>query len=148
MASYVKTKKGIRAHICVDGVRKSATFKTKSEAILWAETAKAEMKQKSSHASDDFTPPHLKTAHKHLVISGASKWGSQFSGVYFLIHDNDVVYVGESLNVYSRINTHALDKDKTFTHYYVIFCPPEHRKELEKSYIKDFSPVYNVALNS
>lgn len=62
--------------------------------------------------------------------------------VYFLIFDNEIVYVGYSANVDSRIAAHKRDKhfNKTFK------IKQESDKEaltLEEHYIKKFNPLYN-----
>jgi hypothetical protein len=62
-------------------------------------------------------------------------------GVYLLIDGADVVYVGQSINLLSRLGKHAYDKN--FTHYKVIECHLDELDKLEAHYIYKFKPKYN-----
>lgn len=66
---------------------------------------------------------------------------SNLSVIYFLIHENQIVYVGSSANGLSRIYQHI--KDKKFDAYSYIVIPSERRAELENEYIFKFNPKYN-----
>lgn len=77
---------------------------------------------------------------------------SQLRGIYFLINEDRVVYVGQSVNCFHRINLHYLNKDgiegarnKQFTHYYIIEYSGD-LDELERVYIKMIKPEYNRTL--
>lgn len=63
------------------------------------------------------------------------------SGIYFLLKDNIVVYVGQSLNVYRRILEH---KRKDFDSFRVIACDECKLLEYERRWIKRFNPIYNL----
>ena len=62
------------------------------------------------------------------------------SGVYFLLEGNEIVYVGQSTHVYSRIAQH---NDKTFDRYAFIPCPPDKLDRLESLYIHYLRPRLN-----
>lgn len=65
------------------------------------------------------------------------------SGVYFLIDDQDeVVYVGQSVNVFSRIAAHAQTKDFRCVSY--IPCSLSQLDALESHYINKFKPKLNA----
>ncbi len=73
--------------------------------------------------------------------------------VYALINNEEVVYIGQTKNMQSRISTHKRDKSKEFTHFSVISKLPNGidkigLDKLEEKYIKMFKPKYNVSHNA
>lgn len=66
------------------------------------------------------------------------------SGVYFLINDNEVVYVGQTQNGLKRIMQHS---DKEFNKYSFIELPPEELDYYEDLYIMKYQPKYNNFYN-
>jgi hypothetical protein len=62
------------------------------------------------------------------------------SGVYFLVQDQEVVYVGQSVNIYSRIPQHS---DKKFNKYAFVPCEVELLDKLESLYIHTLKPRLN-----
>tara|TARA_R110002012_G_scaffold306394_1_gene511074 strand:- start:226 stop:921 length:696 start_codon:yes stop_codon:yes gene_type:complete len=70
-----------------------------------------------------------------------SKAFNPVPGIYFLIKDSEVVYVGQSINVYSRVNTHSQDKD--FNKIHVLPCGIEELDDLESAYIHHLHPRLN-----
>jgi hypothetical protein len=73
------------------------------------------------------------------ILSAAKPW-QNFTGVYFLISNNKIVYVGQSVNVYARLSAHA---NKNFDSFTVLPCPKEHLNVLESLYIHMFNPPLN-----
>jgi hypothetical protein len=65
----------------------------------------------------------------------------EVSGIYFLIHEGEVIYVGQSHNVASRIIGH---KNKTFDRAFVLPCPPSKMNETEAAFIGIFKPKLNM----
>lgn len=68
-------------------------------------------------------------------------------GVYFLIHENAewrrVVYVGLSVELWSRLRNHA--KNKAFTHtYYITGIPDIFLKHVEAQYLQQLQPEFNT----
>ena len=61
------------------------------------------------------------------------------SGVYVLSNDREIVYVGQSKNVYARIPQHA----KKYTHYRVLPCSSRRRLYWEKVLISRYRPKLN-----
>lgn len=59
-------------------------------------------------------------------------------GVYFLFHQDKLVYIGSSKNIGRRITDHT---DKTFDSIFVDLC--ENFKEKESAYIKKLQPPLN-----
>jgi len=66
---------------------------------------------------------------------------SQLCGIYFLIKDNSVVYVGQSKNMVERIHAHARDKD--FDSYYFLEVDSNELNNFEAMYITLYQPEYN-----
>ena len=73
------------------------------------------------------------------IVAAASPWGSA-SGVYFLLADDEVVYVGQAINVHARIAQH---RDKSFNRYAFVHCPPQSLNVLESLYIHCLRPRLN-----
>lgn len=62
------------------------------------------------------------------------------SGVYFLLDGDEVVYVGQAVNVYARIGQHT---DKRFDRYAFVPCPVDSLDRLESLYIHCLRPRLN-----
>lgn len=67
-------------------------------------------------------------------------------GIYFLIAEKKVVYVGQSTNVFSRIYTHL--QTKQFDSYVYIPCEKEMLDKVESLYIHFLSPPLNGSLQN
>lgn len=65
------------------------------------------------------------------------------SSVYFLLRDNIVVYVGQSINVEKRLICHK-HSEKQFDSFRVINCHENLLLYYEKRWIKRFKPIYNM----
>lgn len=65
------------------------------------------------------------------------------SGVYFLLQDGKVVYVGQSTNVKKRLISHRYT-EKQFDSYRVINCAHDRLLYYEKRWIARFNPIYNL----
>ena len=61
--------------------------------------------------------------------------------VYLLLREGKVVYVGQSKNIYSRIQNHRRTKD--FTHFRILRCHPARLNYWEGKLIFDYKPEYN-----
>lgn len=85
--------------------------------------------------------------HKQLDILEAAIPTSCASGVYFLLREREVVYVGQSVDVLHRIARHRRE-GKAFDSFAYIECPVDDLDRLEALYIKAFVPRENLALGS
>jgi hypothetical protein len=65
-----------------------------------------------------------------------------FCGIYFLTLNNEVVYVGQSIDIPSRVTNHRISK-KTFDRVFFLRVPADHLLEVEKNFIKTLNPKYN-----
>ena len=75
------------------------------------------------------------------IVKAATPWHTA-SGVYFLVDGNEVVYVGQSVNIYSRIPQHH---NKRFDRYLYVPCKPELLNALESLYIHCLQPKLNFS---
>jgi hypothetical protein len=64
-----------------------------------------------------------------------------FSGVYFLCHKGEVVYVGQSINVLSRVGQHI--GHKTFDSVFFVRIPKSDLDFVEGTFIRTLEPKYN-----
>ena len=73
------------------------------------------------------------------IVESASKW-KKATGIYFLVKGSKVVYVGQSVHVYSRIASH---QDKEFDSFAYIPCDEDMLDKLESLYIHVLRPERN-----
>ncbi len=71
-----------------------------------------------------------------------------FSGVYFLFSgmDDEIVYVGSSKDILSRLIQHRKEGEKEFDGYTWITCATTEMEQLELNYILLLRPKYNRVL--
>lgn len=79
------------------------------------------------------------------IISKSYEIGRNKIGVYFLINENKIVYVGKTIKGLTRAYSH-LD-NKIFDRIYFLPCLEEELNILEANYIVKYAPLYNIALN-
>lgn len=65
------------------------------------------------------------------------------SGIYFLLSDGRVVYVGQAKNIKARIRQHKEDPNKVFDAYAYLSCEEEYLDTLETLYILHLRPTQN-----
>lgn len=68
-----------------------------------------------------------------------------FTGIYFLISDGEVVYVGQSIDVLNRIAQHKAKQIVKFDRFTLIECSRDDLNRLERIYIQRLRPRCNVA---
>lgn len=64
-------------------------------------------------------------------------------GIYFLCKEKEVVYVGQSVNIPSRVTTHRNEGQKIFNRVYFLRCPEHELDRLEAQFIKTLKPRLN-----
>ena len=64
-------------------------------------------------------------------------------GIYFLCHADEVVYVGQSVNPLSRIESHRSDKNKKFDRIFFIPVPQFLLNSVEREFIAHLRPRLN-----
>lgn len=65
-------------------------------------------------------------------------------GIYFLIKDNEIVYVGKSIHLHRRLSNHRKAKD--FDRAFFVECHKDDLNYLEKHFIRLFCPRLNKHL--
>jgi hypothetical protein len=84
--------------------------------------------------------------HEHIV--SLCQPYSPCVGVYFLIYEEKIVYVGQATNCHSRISSHAAGREmKLFDSFYIVECPAHKLDELEALYIRKFLPPLNKLMS-
>lgn len=162
MAYIVQTKTGWRAHVEKCGTRKTKTLKTKEDAEAWAKALEnaiykranaLTMKQKIDMAESllmTSIPKRVLQAMAAVphdleeVLEAAIPYGSG-TGVYFLIKDKEVIYIGQSIDVFHRMARHRRE-NRAFDSFAYLECPKERLDELEAAYITAFVPFLNFSL--
>ena len=86
-------------------------------------------------AAASHVPKQLQLAAKRLVMV------SEVVGIYFLCREDVVVYVGQSLDVASRIKQHL---GKVFDRAFCLPCPASQLNRVEAAFISLLKPEYNL----
>ncbi len=76
---------------------------------------------------------------------------AKVAGIYFLLDDDDrVIYVGKSKNVLARVGSHLYDERKSpyISRVAGVAVPPERLDEVERLYIKLYSPPFNAGTDA
>ena len=61
-------------------------------------------------------------------------------GIYFLVENEELVYVGQSKNIHGRVATHNVQYDS----YHYVECSEKDLDEFESAYIHIYQPVHNA----
>lgn len=80
---------------------------------------------------------------KAIIMIKTKILENNMCGIYFLKHNNIVVYVGQSKNIRKRIKEHLGEKTKVFNDFTFILCPPNLLNETETAYIYKHDPLFN-----
>lgn len=153
-----------RAQIQRNGVRSSKLFDTEEEAKAWADMKDRTLVSKGSHFIPteklsmtqskllSSIPSRVLNAIANVpysmneILDAAMPIGTAM-GIYFLIKSNEVVYVGQSVDVYSRIAKHRSD-GKDFDSFAFLQCERNMLNDLESLYISALVPFMNSALGA
>lgn len=65
-------------------------------------------------------------------------------GIYFLLHEGETVYVGQSTNVVARVGQHIADTRKAFDAWSYFACERDELADLERALISLLRPRLNV----
>jgi len=66
------------------------------------------------------------------------------SGVYFLFHNGELVYIGQTKTIKWRLDQHLAERRKDFDAIAFIPCGLDRLLEIEAFYIKRYAPKYNA----
>jgi len=108
--------------------------------------------ERGQHILSGLSVPEEIRAKRFLTETEIVSKASAFDppcGVYFLIDNYSIVYVGQSTNVFARIMSHRNEQysKKVFDRYAYIPCPKEVLDLVESIYIMMFTPKYNGGQN-
>lgn len=163
--AYIRRFRDVwQAQVQRDGKRQSKTFPTREQAEEWAAAAEKIIKLRKDNVPPpppqvrDFSDPRLISALPSRVLDALTKvpfdratvlqaslpCGSM-CGVYFLIDKDEVVYVGQSLDVLNRLSKH-MRGGRRFERFAFIACKKEDLDELERLYINALVPAWNTAM--
>lgn len=142
-----------RAEVFVDGVRASKTHATKEAAEAWAGRKERGLRLKSSAAVGHLlshVPRRVLEAIRDCsyseqdIVETAIPTGIP-TGVYFLIAEGRITYVGQTKDVFARVSKHRRD-GKVFDAYNFIPCDAADLDRLESMYIAALLPHQNSKL--
>lgn len=152
MASIQQRSNGTwRAQIYRQGERRSKTFPTKVEAERWASRVDRHMHVRSEAklgALLSMFPARVLAAIEAAdynvgdVLDGAIH-AEQSVGIYFLIREGEVTYIGQTKDVFLRLSKHRRD-GRRFDAYNFLHCPESELDRLERMYIEAFMPKENM----
>lgn len=80
------------------------------------------------------------------ILKGRRAMPSLLCGVYFLFAGDDLIYVGKSTNVESRVHSHTRSGVQ-FDSYALIECDESELADVETAYILRFKPPRNGRQN-
>lgn len=66
-------------------------------------------------------------------------------GVYFLLDEDEIIYIGSSKHIVSRVYSHT-SSEKHFNQVRFISCDNESKEQLEAQLIIEHNPKYNLGL--
>lgn len=158
MASITRTKQGTwRVQIECKGTRRSKTLPTEAAAKVWADSVEGRLRAKAEFdaaAANTFlatmVPKRMLSAladapYGLKEVLEAAIPAHTMTGIYFLIKDDEVVYIGQSVDVLHRIARHKRD-GRDFTAFAYMLCERDELDRLEATYIAALMPWLNHSL--
>jgi hypothetical protein len=76
------------------------------------------------------------------IVAASVEAGPRKCGIYFLIADDELKYVGQSINVEARVAVHKNERD--FDRWYWVPCSSYQLNKMERLYIDRFLPPWNM----
>lgn len=97
------------------------------------------------------TPPQVRlvvkgrTQIEAAVLSAAQPFstGPSTCGIYFLVEDTEIVYIGQSVDVFTRVLTHRREGHKSFDKCCWVPVPRDELDAVESALIALFKPRHN-----
>ena len=153
-----------RVEVLRHGIRKSKVLPTYAEAVAWGEDQQgrldgARARYLSESEAKTIDVPLLTSIpvtvldamrgipHGVNDVILASVPISENIGIYFLLRGQEVVYVGQSIDVLTRIARHKRE-GKWFDHYTIMAAPEDQLDRLEAMYIRAFVPCDNISFGN
>lgn len=91
-------------------------------------------------ASFAITGEHLAT--KTQILVAATSFARE-TGIYFLLNKGEIVYIGQSVHIRTRVDIHRQEKKIEFDAVAYVLCDKKDLDFLESMYIYKFSPPCN-----
>lgn len=155
MASIKQTPTGtFRAYIEKLGVRKCKTFSSRILAERWADSYERRIVAQKTIADAaastvlaTMIPKRTldalaKIPHQLDEILDATVPATTFTGIYFLVLNREIVYIGQSVDILHRISRHRRE-GREFDSYSYLLCDQSKLDELEEKYIVALMPWQN-----
>ena len=142
MACISQSQKGWRAQVYVNGIRKSKMLRTKREAKIWAYQQEMELRQLHQKRKEFYEKLGVEELSNLPDILSLRMEVPAYPGIYFLMLDEEIIYIGKSTNVLTRLAAH-IEKGRKFTHFYAIPYPVEELDKKEQYYIDLLKPSQN-----
>lgn len=94
------------------------------------------------------TKPNTYLLDLKNLIKAKMKLNEDFilCGIYFLIKNHNIVYVGSSSHLFTRIKSHITENKKDFDSFSYVVCEEQDRLLLESKYILKYLPKYNESI--
>jgi hypothetical protein len=159
MASVFKHGDVWRVQVKVGKVRQSATFSAEEDARGWGRAIEEKLRNRQQAEKllelgvrPKLFPIRVFQAMLTVPVSAAeiiesSIPKSSFCGIYFLIKDEQIVYVGQSRNAMRRITRH-IDEGKEFDRFAMVACEEQDLDRLERTYITAIVPEGNMTFGN
>lgn len=158
MASITKTTQNTwRVQIEKCGLRKSKTFDDEQSARQWAANTEGRISRQvvlnraeAQKMLATLVPKRVLSALRDIPYTLGEVLESlvpatSFTGIYFLVKDMEVVYVGQSVDILHRISRHRRE-GKDFDSYSYLLCPEAELNDMEAKYITALMPWLNFTL--
>lgn len=151
MASISKIKTSWRALVRRKGFETQCrTFKTEEEAREWAGIIESKIDTITTRKREPKKTTVLKPSQNGMLslsqIFMASTPAGRICGVYFLILDWRIVYIGTSVDMHRRIAEHRAAGKEFDRTLLLEFADVDTAKKMEKRYIHQFKPDTNQRL--
>jgi hypothetical protein len=75
------------------------------------------------------------------IVAASVPWLGNGPGIYFLISDGKIVYIGQSFSTMLRVRCHSSDKD--FDRWHWVPCELARLNATERAYLNLFKPPLN-----
>lgn len=159
MAHIRQRNNAWKAEVQVGKARTAKSFKTKEAAEAWAADKEDRLRERRDMTAA-MAERLLMSRLPRRVLEAASRIpythsevvrnpipAAVMSGVYFLISNGEVCYVGQSVDVLHRLARHRRE-GRVFDSFNVITCDREAMDELESLYISAFMPPNNRVIGN
>jgi len=131
--------------------RKNADFNLEQAAALVDKLPNVHAKtlrQQQQQQQQQIRPQSIKLIaglpDREQIVQAAAPYPR--AGVYFLLLKGEIVYIGQTTSVIERMAAHvnSAKHGRPFDEYVVLAVPKELCRNVEKHYIKQFQPRYNI----